>query len=356
MLVSAPVITWQYLKSSDNACLSWSGLDLASLNMLDSLLLRAGAIDIWSEAGVGRGVDFHQLLVTLLLRVRKGLAVKDCAALAGLHRLSNLSRIFERFVCLLHTICSMLDPTSSWTDELTAKCKAQPFRGFFDSVDLVADCSSTPTDASGNTFIRDRLFSAYYGGTCAKWAIGLGPTGHILWFSRMYAGNVSDDDISIEDGILTRIGKGRVLLYDKGGGTLRTRLEEDGKGYLCPHTKVAGRLTTGEVVSSRIISNRRGHVERAVRRLKHFRFLTSRLHHASYAQADMLFAICVFLCNLQGPIKINETTVGVAPAQNTNNASVRAAVADFLVAEEDDLDVSFDITDDMDDNDDDEHD
>jgi hypothetical protein len=287
----------------------WTGLDRTTVDQLLVVCQRLRLSDHWGRCGVGFQTPFETMLTMLLIRLRKGLPTADCAILVGLLPKTSVYSSFRRFAVQFAAAVRQVDFGATWTAAVVDAAKAQPFRGWFDDVDLVADCSSTPTVGSGDTFVRDHSFSAYYGGTCAKWAIGMNTVGYIVWWSKLYAGNVSDDDISISDNIADWIRPGGKLLYDKGGGTLRTHLSELGKGYLCPHTKVAGRLTTGEAVTSRIISNRRSHVERAVRRVKHFKFLTSTMHQATYGIADDLFTSCVFLCNLQGPIRIRSTTV-----------------------------------------------
>ena len=124
---------------------------------------------------------------------------------------------------------------------------------------------------------------------------------------QAYVGSTTDADILIAEGIQHHLGEEGALLYDKGAPAFREALGP-GQKLIEPATKQDGRLSEKQVIDSRVISERRSHIERVVGMLKQMHVLRDTLPLHQVALFDMYLKVCVCIVKFRGPLAMSSPT------------------------------------------------
>lgn len=217
------------------------------------------------------------------------------------------TRCFEK-ILIAHSLLVDKSWGRVWPVEWIDDHKADMYRGPFDDITNIADCSNTQTkQPSRNHAEKKALYSSYYSMTCGKWAVSMSPVGLVSWVSKMYAGCTSDQRIIVDSNIWGAMYPGRTLLYDKGGGLLDQLAHKMGYGYACPYRMVEGDLTHCEQRASHALSTRRAPVERLIGWIKKRCMAGSYiLHRQDFCLADDVLKVCSFFQHFDGPIAFNK--------------------------------------------------
>ena len=154
---------------------------------------------------------------------------------------------------------------------------------------------------------RCETYSNYKNHNTAKFLVAVSPTGAIIFISKCWEGRASDKYITSKCGFLEHLIYGDMVLADR-GFDISEDLALRGVTLAIPaFTKGKPQLSKREVEISRVLSNVRIHVERAIGRIKCYKILHNTFpislikttFEEDFTTIDKILVVCAALCNLQ---------------------------------------------------------
>ena len=314
-LIGKPITT-KFLLSPGNEhmCRYLTGTDQAGLRIAISMARTPSMLEILESGSGSKSLSNEQQFLLFHIRVTQGLpygfilwVITDFSETGTDAWRRIATRCFEK-ILIAHSLLVDKSWGRVWPVEWIDDLKADMYRGPFDDITNIADCSNTQTkQPSRNHAEKKALYSSYYSMTCGKWAVSMSPVGLVSWVSKMYAGCTSDQRIIVDSNIWGAMYPGRTLLYDKGGGLLDQLAHKMGYGYACPYRMVEGDLTHCEQRASHALSTRRAPVERLIGWIKKRCMVGSYiLHRQDFCLADDVLKVCSFFQHFDGPIAFNK--------------------------------------------------
>lgn len=227
-------------------------------------------------------------MVICLFKLRMDLDFQLIAKVYSLDR-QIISGIFFHWINIMYFYLKKVD---FWKLGLKSN---QKYACILDCSEIVSESSST------NLRLNQVLFSQYKNKHTVKYMIAIDELGLIIFCSEAYGGSASDRMIFEECGIMNHLQENDCVLADR-GFTISDILENK-KVILNipPFMNGRDRLPPSEAVLTRVMAQRRIHVERVIGLTKKFRMLkffkASMLPHAS----KIIFVINM-LCNFKNSI------------------------------------------------------
>ena len=206
--------------------------------------------------------DIDELFLTLC-RLRKGLHEDDLAERFCIS-ITSVSEIFLTWIDRLDCCLTSFDQIPGLDDRLAA-LHPESFKGFED-VDLIIDCTEIFTERPSDPVAQSALWSEYKSHNTGKVLIALSPIGYPRFISDVFPGSISDDEITLQSGILSLARRNKRWLADKGW-----QIDGDKYGLIIEtpdRLQGKAQFSEAEDMSNRRISRLRIHVERLIRRIK----------------------------------------------------------------------------------------
>ena len=167
---------------------------------------------------------------------------------------------------------------------------------------VIIDCTEIYTETPHSLSNRSLMYSSYKSHMTYKALIGINPRGLITFASDLWAGSISDKQLTKNSGILDLCEKGDAIMADK-GFLIKDLTTPKGIELIIPPFKTKYKcLTRREVEETRRIANMRIHIERAIERVKNFRILQGNVPITLSGQASKIWKLCSKLSNLQPPL------------------------------------------------------
>ena len=197
-------------------------------------------------------------------------------------------------------------------DELR-KTLPECFRGQFDKVVVIIDCTEVYIERATNVLARSQTWSNYKSHNTVKYLIGITPQGTVSFVSEGWGGRVSDKAITKESGILNKLLPGDMFMADRGFNIADLVAEYRAEAILPAFTRGKTQLSSKEVLESRAVARVRIHVERLIGMVKQKYTILDGLLPISFIKndqdssgcescdkttADKLIVICCALVNL----------------------------------------------------------
>jgi hypothetical protein len=209
-----------------------------------------------------------------------------------------LSQIFNTWIILLEKELEPLNPFP--TREVTRLTLPSAFHGL-NNIRCIIDCTELHIEKASNLTAQSLTFSSYKHHTTVKFLIAVVPTGGICYVSQAWGGRVSDRCITAESGFLDHIGKGDLIMADK-GFTVGDILAKRGAFLYIPPVLNNGQFSKEEIKQTRKIARLRTHVESAIGRVKQFHILDPVIPISLTCAVSSIFRVCCFLSNLNPPL------------------------------------------------------
>lgn len=179
------------------------------------------------------------------------------------------------------------------------------FRAHYPNTRVVIDCTEIAVQSPSSLMLRSEFYSNYKSRTTMKCLVGVSPAGSVTFVSSLYAGSISDKQITKASGLLDLLEPGDVVMADK-GFLIEEMLAEKNCTLIMPHFLSRNeQFTEDEAKHNKIIANLRVHIERANRRFKEFHLFDSALPLTLAGTANQLWAVACMLTNFQGPLIVN---------------------------------------------------
>lgn len=250
------------------------------------------------KPGKARSLELREEFFMTMVRLRLGIPSADMAIRFGISE-STFSSIFTAWICLLsielEAICKM--PESIVDDTPQAECFSE-----FNNVRIVLDCTELFAETPSALSAHKQFYSAYKHHSTVKFLVGMNAGGAITYISKMYGGRSSDKFITNEsEDLLDSLHGGEKVMVDR-GFTISSDLPP-GVELLIPSFKHKDKtqFSKEELRKNKKISEARVHIERAMRRIKQFLFLSKEMKLTQKDIYENIFKACGYLVNFQDP-------------------------------------------------------
>ena len=150
--------------------------------------------------------------------------------------------------------------------------------------------------------LQAATWSDYKHHNTIKCLVSITPQGSIGYVSELYGGRTSDRYIVTHSKFLNYINPQDQVLADRGFPVREHLLMKSAELVLPPAGKGASQMTSNQVRQTKKVANVRIHVERVIRRLKLFRFLSQTIPINMLKYANNILFVCAAITNMQGPI------------------------------------------------------
>lgn len=251
------------------------------------------------KGGGARALTVKAELLLTLMKIRLGLLNHDIADRFGISD-ASVSSIFNTYVKVMAELLKFL---IYWPDKISVRSNLpKPFEKLYPRTRVTIDCSEFFMDTPRDLQLQAQLYSDYKHHCTAKALIGITPRGSISFISNCWGGRASDKHITLESNILDYIDPNDQWMADRGfliGGEI---LQRGGELIMPPGAKGHQQMIAAEVKKTKDVANLRIHVERAIQRMKCFRFLKNQIPLTYVPLLDQILIIVGALCNIQGPL------------------------------------------------------
>ncbi|XP_068687825.1 uncharacterized protein [Montipora capricornis] len=179
----------------------------------------------------------------------------------------------------------------------------QSFKDKYPKTRVIIDATEIKCQTPSSLVLHSETFSSYKSHTTFKGLIGISPSGHITFVSQLYAGSISDREITVRSGFLKLpFAVGDIVMADK-GFTISDLLEPMGVGLnIPPFVGSRSQQNPSEVIATQEIASERIHVERAINKVKNFQLFNQVVPLSLAGSLNQMWTVCAILTNLQNPI------------------------------------------------------
>ena len=183
----------------------------------------------------------------------------------------------------------------------------QKFRSKFPDTVAIIDSTEIFIDRPSSLKRQSQCYSEYKSHTTFKALIAVDPRGSVIFISSLFGGSVSDNEITLESGLLKlladlvsagRLLPGDCLMCDRGFTSLEAAVAKFGLIVNKPPSLPAGQLqlNTCDVEATKKIASSRIIVEQSIGRIKKFKIL-SRIPLSFCSSINQIWFLCAYLTN-----------------------------------------------------------
>jgi hypothetical protein len=299
-----PLFSLEMMKEKDSRVRVYTGFD-----KWDDL---SGFLDVLEECGADRltsrgemrerkkkqkSLHWRESFLLTLMCIKCGFPEEHLAYLFNISS-SYVSRLFRTRLAFLKTTLRGLYefPSSEAISENSHPIFKNSSR-YYDTA-LVLDGTEVGSEISSDHVIRAMSWSDYKSRHTAKWVVGLLPSLKVGWVSDCYGGSASDKHICEKEGVFDLLSAGQAVMVDK-GFQIRDQLRAKGIGcHILPFLRQGSSFTEDECSQTREIAALRIHIERAIQRIKQYRWLAAPIPISQMDIAGDVFLVSAFLTNL----------------------------------------------------------
>ena len=239
----------------------------------------------------------NQLFLTLM-KLRLNLRERDLGIRFGL-AVSSVSKYFITWVCFLYAHLKEID----WMPSVEQVKATLPhaFKERYPKTYIIVDASEIFVETPNDLQLQSSTWSSYKHHNTAKFLVGCTPNGAISFISPLYAGSISDVELTRVSGLIEKLeGKSNISVLADRGFTIRHQLKAVGADLnIPPFMEGRAQLPAAEVLEGRKIASVRIHVERAIARIKNFTILKGSLPITFSRIANQIVCVCCWLVNFQ---------------------------------------------------------
>ena len=174
------------------------------------------------------------------------------------------------------------------------------FKNAYPSTRCIIDATELFITMPSNPTAQQLTFSSYKNHNTLKALVAITPSGAISFVSKLYGGNISDRQLTIDSGLLDLLEPSDSVMADR-GFTIEDLLHSRGVGLNIPPNKDGPQLSEDDLILTRRIATLRIHIERAIGRIKTFRILKDMPINMA-TLSEQIFFVCAILTNFSKPL------------------------------------------------------
>ena len=294
-----PALVYEDIKDENHKVMFYTGIPN---NIIFDAIFDEIEEDFKSHStGRPRSLRLIDEFLMVLMRLRLGLLLEDLADRFKIGT-STCSDIFNKWIDYLDVQLQFL---VQWISrDCVNATMPESFKLKYPKCRVVIDCTEIHAETPSSLQLRSIMYSDYKSHMTYKSLVGISPAGVVTFVSDLYAGSVSDKQITNLSGLVDLCEVGDAIMADK-GFLISDLTTPKGIGLIIPPFKRKNKqLSKREVHDTRKIANLRIHVERQMERIKNFRILQGNMPLTMSGQASKIWKICARLTNLQPPLVI----------------------------------------------------
>lgn len=167
---------------------------------------------------------------------------------------------------------------------------------------VIIDCTEFKIQHPSDPDIQQATFSYYKNTNTLKGMVGITPSGAISFISDLWGGSISDKELFLQSDMITLLDKGDLILADR-GFIIQKELEKEGCTLITPHY-LANKIqfTRTERTENKCVAHHRVHIERAIGRIKNFKYFEGAVPNCSINSTNKYFYILAFFINFSTPL------------------------------------------------------
>ncbi|GBO36022.1 hypothetical protein AVEN_95874-1 [Araneus ventricosus] len=243
-----------------------------------------------------RPVDIFFLF---LVKLRTGISNEFLSVLFEISD-STVSRYFTFVTTVLYEKLKLLHifPSKSKVVE------SMPRQFYSENRDcrVIVDCTEFPIQKPNSPAEQQMTFSFYKNTNTLKGMIGIMPSGTISFISPLYCGSISDKELFIKSQLMDLLEPNDVVMADK-GFQIEQELQKISCKLKCPKfLKDCIQFDASDRIENCKISNVRVTVERAISRIKIYKYFEGPIPYTSLHNINSIFFITCMLCNFHNPL------------------------------------------------------
>ena len=235
----------------------------------------------------------------VLCRLRRVFSEKHLAHLYGVAQ-STVSRIFVPWINNMYLKFGQM---CIWpSKEVVQATMLADFKEKFPTTRVIIDCTEVRCEMPSSLLLNSELFSSYKNRVTLKGLVGIALSGAITFISQLYTGSISDREIVMWSGFLSKkFENGDTVMADKGlqiadivplGVTLN----------IPPFLRRNTQISAEDVVQTQQIAGLRIHVETAINKIKNFIIWKGEIPLSLFSVVNQMWSVCAFLCNTRDPL------------------------------------------------------
>ena len=190
----------------------------------------------------------------------------------------------------------------------------------YSSTCVIIDATKLFIEKPSDPVLQSVTWSNYKSHNTLKGLIGISPFGSVTFVSELWAGSISDVELTIKSELLDLLKVGDNVMGNK-GFIIGELLAQRGVSLNIPPFMQNGKLSDCDVKLTRSIATLRIHVERAIERVKNFRIIDGCIPNSiPAATVSKIFFVCAMLTNMQSPLlKPGKHSITTATATATTS-------------------------------------
>ena len=221
---------------------------------------------------------------------------RDLADRYGVHQ-STVSRVITSWSNFLYAVLGSVRiwiPQEQIQEYLPADFKDYP------DTTVILDCTELRCQCPSSPLLQSEVFSNYKSHCTLKGLIRIAPHGAITFISGLYAGSISDKQITRECGVLKLLKPGMAAMVDRG-----FLIDDIAPCKIYRPAFLSGRsqMSACDVRETQAIARLRVHVERLIRRVKEHKFFDSVIPLRLFGSINQIYTVACLLTNYEnGPL------------------------------------------------------
>lgn len=228
-------------------------------------------------------------LVLCLIRYKQNLDFTLISHLYGLNR-HMVSDIFRLYTSILFNYFKSIDWWSLRDKDP-------------DSYTIIIDCTETETQHSVDLpLLNQKLFSNYKNRPTIKILYGIDEKGFVIFCSDVFCGSISDQRIVQESGFLDLLQEGDSVLADRGFDIADVLAIKKVTLNIPPFKGRRQQLSEEEIMETRVIANRRIHIERVIKVAKINKILSQTIPAFLWPIINEIVYVGAFLVNFKASV------------------------------------------------------
>nr|XP_042913764.1 uncharacterized protein LOC122273833 [Parasteatoda tepidariorum] len=233
-----------------------------------------------------------------LVRIKSGVTIEFLSAVTNVSK-TSISRILSSVIDFVYIKLKAIDIWPSKSQVLEYMPEA--FLRTYPNCRLILDCTEIAIHKTSNPRIQQLTFSHYKNKNTLKALIGITPSGAICYISDLWCGGISDKKLFLESGLLNHLSNDTILA-DR-GFLIHKELQKKNCNLVTPHfLKNLIQFSVEEREENKKVSNLRVHVERAISRIKKYRYFKGTVPSQCFHEVNRIFFICAFFTNFSEPL------------------------------------------------------
>jgi hypothetical protein len=158
------------------------------------------------KTGMSRQLSPLDEMFLTLIKLKRASANED---LAERFKLSN-KHVSSIFITWVNLMAASFRKFHTWLSRKKIK-KLIPgvFKPIYSDVRVIVDCTELEIERPSDFEIQSTTYSTYKSRNTVKGLIGLSPTGVTTFVSNLMEGSVSDNDITFQSGLVSKLENGR---------------------------------------------------------------------------------------------------------------------------------------------------